>query len=354
MRRIGNRAVSWLMVAAVMAMLSPVSMSFAAAWNVPTNVRIVQKSNTDTTGRIYGTIQAAINSITNASASNPYVVKVMPGVYDLGTASLQMKDYVNLEGSGPDNTIITSTIANAGDCTVGTVQMANNCSISHLKVVNTSSSGNEAAALAFNNVKAKAEGINVLSGSDSNVSLFRSNGVCVFGPTSNALLNNVSIETHNNQQAQSNPIMMNYGGNLTLTNSKLVGVGINNTMVHGINSGGSDGVSVGTVTVINSTIDATSSISQGIYLDGYNLSISNSFISMNIGQGNEATALNLRDTNATVVNTKITSTGTITYYGFEGTHNKIANSLIQGGGAGLTGVKLINNFDENFNPIPNQ
>lgn len=325
--------------------------AFAAAWKVPTtNVRLVQLSNTDTAGGIYGSIQAAIDSITNASATNPYVVKVMPGVYDLGTASLQMKAYVDVDGSGPENTIITSSIVNVGDCLAGTVQMANNSSLRHLKAVNTATSGDEAAAIAFTGVKAKAEGINVSVGSDSTVGLFRSNGVCVSGSTSSASLNNVSIETHNGQ-GQSNPIMMSYGGNLTLTNSKLVGIGID-TMVHGINSGGSDG-SIGNVTVANSTIDATSSRIEGIFLDGYNLSVSNSFITMNIGPGNLAEALDFRGaTNATVVSTKITSDGTVGYY-LEGTI-KIANSLLQGGSAGLTGVKLFNNYDENFNLILNQ
>jgi pectin methylesterase-like acyl-CoA thioesterase len=83
--------------------------------------------------------RAALNSITNASATNPYVVKVMPGIYDLVTASLQMKEYVDLEGSGPENTIITSSNNNVdgGTCAVGTVLMANNSAIRNIKVVNT-------------------------------------------------------------------------------------------------------------------------------------------------------------------------------------------------------------------------
>ncbi len=53
--------------------------------------------------RTFATIQAAINSITTASATNPFVVKVMAGTY---TESVVIKDYVSLVGSGPDATIL--------------------------------------------------------------------------------------------------------------------------------------------------------------------------------------------------------------------------------------------------------
>lgn len=51
-------------------------------------------------------IQAAINGITDASATKPYLVKVEPGVY---TEQVTLKAFVDLEGSGRDRTIITWT-----------------------------------------------------------------------------------------------------------------------------------------------------------------------------------------------------------------------------------------------------
>jgi hypothetical protein len=99
------------LTAAVLAAAAATPLTASAApWSVPSNVRLVQKSNVDTNGRIYGTIQAAINSITNASATNPCTVRIMPGVY---TESVTMKPFVSLVGSGQESTKIVSAGGNA-------------------------------------------------------------------------------------------------------------------------------------------------------------------------------------------------------------------------------------------------
>jgi len=48
----------------------------------------------------------AMNSITDATATNPYLVKIMPGVYELGTTTLPTKSFVDIEGSGESVTKI--------------------------------------------------------------------------------------------------------------------------------------------------------------------------------------------------------------------------------------------------------
>jgi hypothetical protein len=50
-------------------------------------------------------------SITDASSIKPYVVKVEPGEYDVGGTALQMKNSVDLEGSGTDMTVIDSSVS---------------------------------------------------------------------------------------------------------------------------------------------------------------------------------------------------------------------------------------------------
>jgi len=61
----------------------------------------------------------AINGITGASATNPYLVKIEPGTYEItgiGThGAVFMKDYVDIEGSGQNVTTIHGAPTNGGD-----------------------------------------------------------------------------------------------------------------------------------------------------------------------------------------------------------------------------------------------
>ncbi len=86
---------------------------------------------------------AAMSSITDASASNPYLVKIMPGVYDLGGGTLATKQYLDVEGSGEQTTIIVSSTDNTG-----TVSMtSDNTELRRLTVVNTYSGSSLASAI---------------------------------------------------------------------------------------------------------------------------------------------------------------------------------------------------------------
>lgn len=46
---------------------------------------------------------AALASITTASASSPWLLKIEPGLYDLGSSQLVAKAYVDFEGSGRES-----------------------------------------------------------------------------------------------------------------------------------------------------------------------------------------------------------------------------------------------------------
>lgn len=48
----------------------------------------------------------ALAGITNASATKRYVIKVEPGIFELGTSRLIMKPFVDIEGSGQEATVI--------------------------------------------------------------------------------------------------------------------------------------------------------------------------------------------------------------------------------------------------------
>ena len=66
------------------------------------NVVVVAESGGD-----YQSVQAAIGSIIDAAADNPYLVWVAPGVY---AEQVTMKPYVHLQGAGQDATVISSSV----------------------------------------------------------------------------------------------------------------------------------------------------------------------------------------------------------------------------------------------------
>ncbi len=80
---------------------------------------------------------AAVNSITDASENNPYLVAIAPGIYTL-IQPLVMKQWVDIAGSGENVTRLTGTISSEiekEDSTI--VQGASDTMISDLTVENT-------------------------------------------------------------------------------------------------------------------------------------------------------------------------------------------------------------------------
>jgi hypothetical protein len=93
-------------------------------------VVVVAKSGGD-----YSTVQAAINSITTASAVNPYLVWVAPGVY---TETVTMKPYVHVQGAGQEATVIGSTVSSAAWPPQATVALTRSTSLRDVTVRNMS------------------------------------------------------------------------------------------------------------------------------------------------------------------------------------------------------------------------
>lgn len=67
----------------------------------------------------------AINSITDASAENPYLVLIMPGIYDMGGSVLITKPFVDIKGSGQKVTKIIGKIQSGGNCVISSLAVEN-------------------------------------------------------------------------------------------------------------------------------------------------------------------------------------------------------------------------------------
>ena len=106
------------------------------------NVVVVAKSGGD-----YISVQAAIDNATGATAVNPYLVWVAPGVY---TETVIMKPYVHLQGAGQDATVINSTVSYSGDWppTLATLVLASDTSLRDLTVGNSGAGDSNTAVLA--------------------------------------------------------------------------------------------------------------------------------------------------------------------------------------------------------------
>lgn len=68
------------------------------------------------------------------SASNTCLLKILPGTYNVGAATVQMQNYIDIEGSGENVTVITGNVDSA---TAGTVNGAANSELRFVTVKNT-------------------------------------------------------------------------------------------------------------------------------------------------------------------------------------------------------------------------
>jgi hypothetical protein len=113
---------------------------FSAQGSSYANVVIVAQSGGD-----YTSVQAAIDSITDAVADNAYLVWVAPGVY---SETVTMKPYVHLQGAGQEATVITSTVSGSFPPSRATLVLARDTSLRDLTVSNGGTGSQKVALLA--------------------------------------------------------------------------------------------------------------------------------------------------------------------------------------------------------------
>ncbi len=83
---------------------------------------------------------------------HPCLLQIMPGIYDLAENALSMADYVDIAGSGRNNTIITSTHSSgSGAAGSATLVGADNSELRHLSVINQGGGENSIGIYNFTN-----------------------------------------------------------------------------------------------------------------------------------------------------------------------------------------------------------
>ena len=292
----------------------------------PVSIRTVQKEAADGV-KTFSTIQEAINSITDASASNRYIIKITPGAYN---EAVTMKEYADIEGSGQDNTIITSSAP-------VTLSAANNTKIKNMKIINTApdaGDNEEGTAVLFKGVTAKADSVSVESQGTASRSVIK---ITAF---SNIELNNVSVRSENSSPDKDNKGIA-VGGRAVISN------------LRAIVSGGSWATAVavqhgGEIDMRNSSIES----SDAAYTDAVDVCCRDSKViikgSKIIASNGIGETIGIYSPKGTIVtNSEIrarSNTGNIT--GARGL--TIKNSIIEGR---VLNSKLINCRDEKNKPI---
>jgi hypothetical protein len=122
------------------------------------------------------TLRDVVSGIADPSASNAYLVKIEPGIYDLEAGSLFMRPYVDIEGSGEGLTTLTSAIATGS----GTVVGANNSELRYLTVKNTGEANQQIVAIFTETTSPRFSHVTAIaSGGSENYGIHTSNGTIV-------------------------------------------------------------------------------------------------------------------------------------------------------------------------------
>jgi len=171
------------------------------------NVVVVARSGGDFTDPV-----AAVNSITDASGNNPYLVKIMPGIYDLTGSVISMKEFVDIEGSGENMTVIKT--GRHGGVLIG----ANNAEVRSVTIMNTGP-GLQPSGIYNWNVSPKISNITVISyGGSQNFGIINSGNsapvitnVTVLVETTDSSSSGIGIYMDNSSPAIDNSTVNVYG-----------------------------------------------------------------------------------------------------------------------------------------------
>lgn len=119
----------------------------------------------------------AIANITDNSAAKPYLITMDPGTYDVGDFRMQLKSFVDIQGSGQGNTIIQGNgNTGVGDLLNGVLKGANSLELRNLQIKCIGGVGRNGIALYNAAVSPTLRNVTIVaSGGDANWGI-RNNG----------------------------------------------------------------------------------------------------------------------------------------------------------------------------------
>lgn len=328
---------------------------FSAQGSPFANVLVVAQSGGD-----FSSVQAALDSIIDAAADNPYLVYVAPGVY---IGQVTMKPYVDIEGAGEERTFIHYTGSDTTpfvDDSAATVIGADNAALRHLTVESDGTGKGHAVGLLNNGASPDLLHVTAIaSGASANTPLWN-----------NAASPSMSHVTATASGGNTSRGVYN-GGNSSPAMNNVVA-----TASDGSNTNRGVANDVGSSPIMNN-ITATASggsSSSGVYNVNSSPTMNNVTATASGGSNTNRGVYNSNGASSTMTNVMATASGSSSYGVYNhgsGTSSTIRNSVLEGdtnavvninssttkvansqliGGVFSTGMTCFNNYDENLDP----
>ncbi len=140
-----------------------------------------------TSGGDFTSVQTALDSITDASADKPYLIRIAPGIY---TEQVTLKEHVALEGAGEGKTILRWTGSNTSPDDSGesvTVRGANNTELRLLTIESVAGGHQYAVALQNSNTSPTLIHVTVTASGGA------FNNIGVYNNASSLTMDNVTV-----------------------------------------------------------------------------------------------------------------------------------------------------------------
>lgn len=167
----------------------------------------------------------ALNGVSGNSATDPYLLHIEPGIYDIGATALTMKTFVDVEGSGENATFIVAARGGGSlASSAAAIVAAASTELRDLTVTNTSSSSigmGVFSNVASSNVRHVT--INSTGASQNSIGIFATSGGTM-------TISDVTITaTSTGGTSGSAGIQLAGTGKATVLNSRITGKGVSGT-----------------------------------------------------------------------------------------------------------------------------
>lgn len=328
-------------------------------------VAVVAKSGGDYTDPVAAMAGIAVWGGT-PSPSNPCLLKIMPGVYDIGTNSLVMQPYVDIEGAGETVTKITGTTSSVGyPISNGVVQGASNAEIKSLTVENRGTGSYNAAIYNGNGAAPKITHVTAISvgGNTYNCGIFNNNSAPYIAYTTVKVsdgASNYGIDSHNSSSPDLFDVKIDVsGGNVAvgvaensstyaIANSRIYASGSpDNRGIYSVKSAGA--------LIRNSMIHASGGTNNhGVYTSEATLTMASVWLYAAGGTGLNY-GVNTHGSGIIRIDSSVTRGNSRTISNNLGVTTNFGSSKLEGGNWFNAGViHCVGCYDENYDPIANQ